>query len=119
MALSEKEQELLAQMEAALTAEDPKLASTLRGKTPHAVHRRRAAFAAIGFAAGVAVLIAGMSVNWFVSVVGFLVMLISTVSALASWSRATSTRKHRTSDAQDFLHRLEEQWRKTDDSSSE
>ena len=36
MALSEKEQELLAQMEAALTAEDPKLASTLRGKTPHA-----------------------------------------------------------------------------------
>jgi hypothetical protein len=46
-------------------------------------------------------------------------MLVSTVSALASWSRATATTKHRTSDAQDFLHRLEEQWRKTDDSSSE
>ncbi len=119
MALSEKEQELLAQMEAALTAEDPKLASTLRGKTPHAVHRRRAALAVIGFAAGVALLIGGMSVSWFVSVAGFFLMLVSTVSAMTSWSRATSTRTHRTSDAQDFLHRLEEQWRKTDDSSSE
>ena len=119
MALSEKEQELLAQMEAALTAEDPKLESTLRGKTPNAVHRRRAAMAAIGFIAGVAVLIAGMSFSWVVSVIGFVLMLVSTISALASWGRATSTRTHRTSDAQDFLHRLEEQWRKTDDSSSE
>ena len=119
MALSEKEQELLAQMEAALAAEDPKLASTLRGKTPNAVHRRRAALAAIGFIAGVAILIVGMSVSWIVSVVGFVLMLVSTVSALASWGRATSTRTHRTSDAQDFLHRLEEQWRKTDDGSSE
>ena len=73
MALSEKEQELLAQMEAALTAEDPKLASTLRGKAPHAVHSRRAAFATFGFIAGVALLIAGMSVNWLVSVIGFVV----------------------------------------------
>jgi len=119
MALSEKEQELLAQMEAALAAEDPKLASTLRGRTPHAVHRRRAALAAIGFVAGIAILIAGMSVGWFVSVIGFVLMLVSTISALASWSRATSTRTHRTSDAQDFLHRLEEQWRKNDDTSSE
>jgi hypothetical protein len=119
MALSEKEQELLAQMEAALTAEDPKLASTLRGKTPNAVHRRRAALAAIGFIAGVAILLVGMSVSWVVSVLGFVLMLVSTISALASWGRATSTRTHRTSDAQDFLHRLEEQWRKTDDGSSE
>jgi uncharacterized membrane protein YphA (DoxX/SURF4 family) len=119
MALSEKEQELLAQMEAALTAEDPKLASTLRGKTPNAVHRRRAALAAIGFITGVAVLIIGMSFSWVVSVIGFVLMLVSTISALASWGRATSPRTHRSGDAQDFLHRLEEQWRKTDDSSSE
>ena len=117
MALSEKEQELLAQMEAALSAEDPKLASTLRGKAPHAVHRRRAAFAAFGFIAGVAVLIAGMSVNWVVSVAGFVLMLVSTVMALASWSRANASRQPRSSDAQDFLHRLEEQWRRPDDSS--
>lgn len=117
MALSEKEQELLAQMEAALSAEDPKLASTLRGKAPQAVHRRRAAFAAFGFIVGIAVLIAGMSVSWVVSVAGFVLMLVSTVMALASWSRATASRKPRSSDAQDFLHRLEEQWRRPDDSS--
>jgi hypothetical protein len=58
-----------------------------------------------------------MSVNWVVSVAGFVLMLASTVMALASWSRATASRKPRSSDAQDFLHRLEEQWRRTDDSS--
>lgn len=114
MALSEKEQELLAQMEAALAAEDPKLASTLRGRTPRAVHRRRATLAAFGFVAGVAVLIGGMSVHWLLSVAGFVLMLASTVLALASWSHVTS---ERTSGAQDFLHRLEEQWRKSGDSS--
>jgi hypothetical protein len=114
MALSEKEQALLAQMEAALTAEDPKLASTLRGRTPNSVHRRRAALAAIGFIAGVAILIIGMGVSWVVSVIGFVLMLVSTVSALASWSRASSSRKPH-SDAQDFLHRIEEQWRRNED----
>lgn len=118
MALSEKEQELLAQMEAALTAEDPKLANTLRGKAPDVVHRRRAALAVIGFVAGVGVLLLGMMIaNWVVSVVGFLLMLVSTVSALTSWSRATTPNTPRSSDAQDFLHRLEEQWRKNNEGS--
>ncbi len=116
MALSEKEQALLAQMEAALTAEDPKLASTLRGKTPNAVHRRRAALAAIGFVAGVAILIIGMSLSWVMSVIGFVLMLVSTVRALTWWSRASASRKPRTGDAQDFLHRIEEQWRRNEDS---
>jgi hypothetical protein len=58
-----------------------------------------------------------MSVSWLVSVIGFVLMLVSTVMALAFWGRATGSRKPRTSDAQDFLHRLEEQWRRTDDSS--
>ncbi|MBI4900562.1 MAG: DUF3040 domain-containing protein [Actinobacteria bacterium] len=115
MALSEKEQALLAQMEAALSAEDPKLASTLRGRTPNAVHRRRAALAAIGFIAGVAILIIGMSLTWVMSVIGFVVMLVSTVSALTWWSRANSSRKPRSGDGQDFLHRIEEQWRRNED----
>ena len=39
MALSEKEQELLAQMEAALAADDPRLANTLRGQNVRTLHR--------------------------------------------------------------------------------
>lgn len=42
MALSEEEQQLLAQMEAALAADDPKLADMLRGTGTRKVHRRRA-----------------------------------------------------------------------------
>ena len=43
MPLSEHEQRLLEQMERALYAEDPKLASTLRGADLRAHHRRRVA----------------------------------------------------------------------------
>ena len=49
MALSEEEQRLLDQMEAALTAEDPKLVHALRGTGTRRVHRRRAAIAGVGF----------------------------------------------------------------------
>ena len=45
MALSDEEQRLLEQMEAALAAEDPKLVNTLRGTGARRVHRRRAALA--------------------------------------------------------------------------
>ena len=60
MALSEEEQRLLEQMEAALAAEDPKLVNTLRGTGVRKVHRRRAAVAGVGFFVGLALLIAGM-----------------------------------------------------------
>lgn len=89
MALSEQEQRLLEQMEAALAAEDPKLASTLRGTRAHRLHRRRAALAGIGFLVGTAALVAGMELNVIVSIVGFVVMLASAILALASWQQIT------------------------------
>lgn len=85
MALSEKEQRLLEQLEAALAAEDPKLASALRGTGSRTLHRRRAAFAGLGFLLGIAALVVGMQINPIVSVLGFVVMLASTVVALGSW----------------------------------
>ena len=85
MALSDKEQRLLEQLEAALAAEDPKLANTLRGTTTRTLHRRRAAIAGLGFVIGLAALIGGMQLSIFVSVIGFVVMLVSTVVALSSW----------------------------------
>lgn len=85
MALSEKEQRLLEQLEAALAAEDPKLANTLRGTGSRKLHRRRAALAGLGFLLGIAALVAGMEFGWIVSIIGFVVMLASTVVALSSW----------------------------------
>jgi hypothetical protein len=46
-------------------------------------------------------------------------MVGSTVIALTSWSQAAPPRAPRTHDAQDFLQRLEDQWRRKDDNTSE
>ena len=72
-------------MEAALAAEDPKLVNTLRGTGVRRVHRRRAAIAGIGFFAGLALLIAGISVTPFLSVLGFMIMVAAAVTAIYSW----------------------------------
>jgi hypothetical protein len=84
--LSEEELRLLEQMERALVAEDPKLASTLRGTTLRATARRRAVLAGGVFVLGIAVLMTGavMQLIWL-AVVGFVVMLGSAYVALSAW----------------------------------
>jgi hypothetical protein len=84
--LSEEELRLLEQMERALVAEDPKLASTLRGTTLRASARRRALVAGVVFLVGVAVMMVGaVSHAYVVAVVGFVVMVASAYVALSSW----------------------------------
>ena len=85
MALSENEQRLLEQLEAALAAEDPKFANTLRGSHRRTFHRRRAALAGVVFLVGLAALVAGMQFGWFISVLGFVIMFGATVGALSAW----------------------------------
>ena len=53
MPLSEEELRLLEQMERALVAEDPKLASTLRGTAIRRAARRRAIVAGVVFVVGI------------------------------------------------------------------
>ena len=78
MPLSEHEQRLLEQMEKALYAEDPKLASTLRGANSAAAHRRRIILGALGFLLGVALLLTGVTIpQALVGGLGFVVMLAS------------------------------------------
>jgi hypothetical protein len=84
--LSEEELRLLEQMERALVAEDPKLASTMRGATLRATARRRALFAAVVFVLGIGVLMTGAVIQLIpVSILGFVVMLASAYVALSSW----------------------------------
>jgi hypothetical protein len=84
--LSEEELRLLEQMERALVAEDPKLASTMRGTTLRATARRRALFAGGVFVVGVAVLMTGAVTQLIpVGILGFVVMLASAYIALSSW----------------------------------
>lgn len=122
MALSEQEQRLLEQMEAALAAEDPKLASALRGTTVRTLHRRRAAVAGLGFIVGVVALVAGLEVHPAISIVGFVVMLVSTIAALTAWRhvddsgvRRPPSRPKTPSGDTAFMDKLEERWRRRKD----
>ena len=131
MALSDEEQRLLEQMEAALAAEDPKLVNTLRGTGARRVHRRRAALAGVGFFAGLALLIVGISTQLFLSVLGFVIMVIAAVTAIYSWQhvgsggpdpgrggdRAKTPQGSRPSDGQGFMDKMEERWRRRRDES--
>ena len=130
MALSEEEQRLLEQMEAALAAEDPKLVNTLRGTGVRRVHRRRAAIAGVGFFAGLALLIAGMSTYLILSVLGFVVMVAAAVTAIYSWQHVGSggpdpsrgadrPRAPQSSGSgnQGFMDKMEERWRRRRDES--
>ncbi|MGA8209782.1 MAG: DUF3040 domain-containing protein [Nocardioidaceae bacterium] len=86
MPLSEEELRLLEQMERALVADDPKLASTLRGTTLRASARRRALLGGAVFVIGVVVLMTGAVTQVVpLGIAGFVVMLVSAVVALSSW----------------------------------
>lgn len=121
MALSEDEQRLLEQMEAALAAEDPKLANTLRGTGSRRLHRRRAAVAGLAFLVGIGCLIAGMQVHPVLSVAGFLVMLAATVVAVSSWQHVGYDQDGQSAGGgkrpaeRDFMDRMEERWRRRQD----
>ncbi len=84
MPLSEEEQRLLQQMERALAAEDPKLASTLRTPRLGAGSRSRFALFVGVFVVGVVGLLAGaMSRQTWLGVAGFVVMVGAATAALS------------------------------------
>lgn len=129
MALSNEEQRLLDQMEAALAAEDPKLVHALRGAGVRRVHRRRAALAGVGFFVGLALLVLGMSTYLVLSVLGFVVMVAAAVTAIYSWQHVGSDPGGRTvdrpktpqpsggTDSLGFMDKMEERWRRRRDDS--
>ncbi len=95
MPLSDHEQRLLEQMEQALYAEDPRFASVLQGEDLRVRYRRRLILAVLGFLAGIAMLMSGLvlyqSSSKFlyilVSVLGFVVMLVSVLVGVSAYRR--------------------------------
>ena len=134
MALSNEEQRLLEQMEAALAAEDPKLVNAMRGTGTRRVHRRRAALAGVAFFGGLVLLVAGLYLATgtrgyiALSVLGFLVMVAAAVIAILSWQhvgssidpgdgpdRVKTPQGSRAPSSQGFMDKMEERWRKRRD----
>lgn len=100
MPLSDHEQRLLEQMEQALYAEDPRFASVLQGDDLRLRYRRRLVLAVLGFVAGILLLLAGLVLRQLaddlavgfilVSVVGFVVMLVSVLVGVSAYKRNPS-----------------------------
>lgn len=128
VALSEEEQRLLEQMEKALTADDPKLAHTMRGDhTPRVLRRKQAVLAGFGFLIGVLLLIGGVAINggafWFISVIGFILMLVGTVLGLRAYQPVSESEQPMApsrsrvgqgggSGSDAFMSKMEERWRR-------
>lgn len=142
MPLSEHEQRLLEQMERALSEEDPKFASTLRGSTVRTASGRWLILGALGFVAGLALLFGGVAFSlWIVGVLGFMMMLggafvvvsafrprrttppqsVSGSPATTKTSSKSGSKPRRRDKAakknRGFMARIEERWRRRRDES--
>ena len=118
MPLSEHEQRLLEQMERQLYADDPKLASRLRGSGQSLRSRHRLFLGVLGVASGLALLVAGVASQfWPLGVAGFLVMLAGGWWASTGWQGGSSTptttpqqQSPKSSQRSGFMSRIEERW---------
>lgn len=130
MPLSEHEQRQLEQIEQALYREDRRLVRLVRTSNPRVHYRRRVVQAASGFAIGVGMVAAGavLPLVWL-TVGGFVVMLLASVWALSSWrhmagatlgvggrrksGRSRKRRGKRGGNSRGgMMERLDERWRK-------
>jgi hypothetical protein len=90
--LSEHERRQFEQIEQALRAGDPRFADAVRAADPRVHYRRRIIAAALGFLAGVGLLLAGVVVNVIpIAVTGFVVMLACSLWAVTSYRRMTGS----------------------------
>lgn len=113
MALSEHEQKLLAEMEAALAADDPRLVGALRGKArTHQASRVLAGSLAV--LAGLAVIVAGLIAKvTIIGVIGFIIALSGAFTAISNFSLRNMRGKGVASSARKsarWSDRLERRW---------
>lgn len=88
--LSEHERRQFEQIERALRASDPRLASAAHAADPRVHYKRRVIWAALGFVSGAGLLLAGLVINVIlVAAPGCAVMLACSVWAVTSYRRMT------------------------------
>ena len=134
MSLSEEEQRLLAQLESALTEEDPRFASTLNGERLRARSRKQVVVSSLAFVVATAVLMLGViSKVTVLGVVGFVGMLAAGYFFATAWQRGLEASSddaspHEAVDGPShggagapspFMDRMEDRWRRRRDSGPE
>jgi hypothetical protein len=121
VSLSEHEQRILAELEESLAREDPQFAERVRSHTVYRHAGRQCKWAALGFLAGLAVLVAFYSESVVLGLVGVAVMFVSAVVfernlrrlGKASWHDLTHARRdgEQPASLEDALHDTREWFR--------
>jgi len=110
MALSDRERRLLAEMEAALATDDPRLESRLAGATM-APPRPRLALGASLTLLGIAIIFGGLIAKaTFVGVGGFIVALVGVLALIRSVGKPGLPSARPKGARKSFGARLEERW---------
>ena len=110
MALSDRERRLLAEMEAALATDDPRLESRLAGATM-APPRPRLALGAALTLLGIAIIFGGLiAKTTLVGVGGFIIALIGVVALIRSVDKSNLRTTKAKGARKSFGARLEERW---------
>lgn len=117
MALSDHEQKLLAQMEAALADEDPKLASTLRTPSLRIRTPKNIFFAIGAVVVGIAGLVAGVATQMpplgilgFVAMVTGLSIVVTGAGASNAGAKVKAGKQGAAKPKSSFMQGLEERW---------
>jgi hypothetical protein len=120
MALSDREQQLLEQMERALASEDPRFASALGGSISNRIATKSIGIAVIGVVVGIGSLLAAVSLaipalgvlGFFAIVAGFYFANLGTKSRPVAGKPGTATKPPSSGG---FMQGLEDRWDRRQD----
>ena len=120
MALSDREQQLLEQMERALASEDPRFASALGGSMTNRIATKSIGIAVLGVVVGIGILLAAVSLSIpALGVLGFLAIVAGFYFAnLGAKSNPATGKPSATSKASTsggFMQGLEDRWERRQD----
>jgi hypothetical protein len=129
MPLSDREQQLLEQMERALIQEDPRFATSMRGGPGQARNRRRLAIGIGGVLVGLGVILLGVTTQLiFVGALGFALMVGAVIYAATErkapvravpdpgqGERPRKPKGGSRSGSASFMDRMEQRWEKRRD----
>lgn len=121
MPLSDREQQLLDQMERALLQEDPGFATSMRGGPRKARNRRRVAIGVGGVIVGLSIVLLGVTIQQVVvGAIGFALMVGAVIYALTdgrpklqvvpSPGSGPTPKSRRKNAGSGFMNKLEERW---------
>ena len=124
MPLSDREQQLLEQMERALVEEDPKFATSMRGGPGTARNRRRLGVGIVGVLVGLSIILLGVTIQQvIVGAIGFAIMVGAVVYAATDRKPTLQAvpnpgespkpgKKRKSQGSGSFMQKMEERWEK-------